>query len=101
MLSMLILNLSQFVLLFLVLIVGIFLFDQKQILALQRAGRYDPETHQTMLSRLVKGLKMVKLFFTRKNKHLFVTKAGYQDLNINDTIFIDLTGKAGRSLPYK
>jgi len=94
--SMLLLNLFQAALFIPVIIFGVFLFDQKQILALQRAGRYDPEMHQTMMSRLFSGVRWLWSLLPRKKVH--VRKTHYQDLNINPTIYIDNNGVGRRNI---
>jgi len=34
----------------------VFMYDQKVIVSLQRSGKYDPVTHQTVMSRIFRGL---------------------------------------------
>jgi hypothetical protein len=40
----------------LVVLLFVFMYDQKVITSLQRTGKYDPTTHQTVMSRLFRGL---------------------------------------------
>lgn len=74
----------------------IFIYDQKVIGALQRQGKYDPDTHQTLLSRIIRGL----LFFfwpARKPSASELTPPGdLSQYKYDQTVCLDKKGTKTR-----
>lgn len=75
----------------------IFLYDQRVISALQRQGKYDPSTHETLLKRIVRGL----FFFVPKRaptqSHSELTPPGdLSQYQYDSTVCLDKRGNKTR-----
>ena len=73
------------------------LYDKKAISALQRQGKYDPYTHETLMKRVFRG---VFIFLPKKPKaqaHSELTPPGdLSSYNYDSTVCLDAKGKKTR-----
>lgn len=75
----------------------IFLYDQRVISALQRQGKYDPDTHETLMKRVFRGI----FFFLPKKPatqpHSELTPPGdLSQYQYDSTVCLDKRGKKTR-----